>query len=267
MYDDYDKPAASRAASGRPMACPVSTAAAMSAGRLVLTHAALGKRRIGLVGIDLGLRAGHAVARRPSISRSSSRLLELGKREAFHSHRESVTREMWFSDPAFTGFRESFSRWPARPIARPSTAPGRSSLSGDGVITSTLDAFLGDGPARKPGRTIMAKVLFGQPADARGGRPAPCALRHGPPRPAIVVGQGHQCRCTTTNRLAPLGRRIAQVLQADRWTGRARRHHHGLPIDQADRGDGQGAGAQAPGVAGGGFLTSMPHEIMRFLVG
>jgi len=77
MYDDYDKPAASARlweANGLPC---LNGGGNVGTAAWVLTHAALGKRRIGLVGIDLGYAPGTRT-RRPSISRSSSSSWELG---------------------------------------------------------------------------------------------------------------------------------------------------------------------------------------------
>ena len=88
---------------------PCSTAAATSGtAAWVLAHAVLGKRRIGLVGIDLGYAPGTPYEK----TQYYPELRELlGDRhlEALHPHREPRDLgEVWFSDPAYHWFRDVF---------------------------------------------------------------------------------------------------------------------------------------------------------------
>src|SRR5437899_8798503 len=83
---------------------------------------------------------------------------------------------------------------------------------------------------------------------------------------AIVVGQGHRVQGYDHNAWRPSDAVIAQVLQADRWDvvalGGITTAYRSIKqiVEMA-----KALCPQALVVAGGGFLTSMPHDIMRFL--
>src|SRR5262245_5324211 len=139
------------------------------------------------------------------------------------------------------------------PIARPSTA--RRAACSSATASS-----------RPPWRrSSMAKVLFVNPIMREEDDP-----RHVPYGmallAAIVVRDGHQVQVYDHNAWRPSEAVIAQVLKADRWdvialggittAYRSIKHIVGMAKRVAP---------QALVVAGGGFLTSMPHDIMRFL--
>ena len=111
----------------------------------------------------------------------------------------------------------------------------------------------------------MAKVLFVNPLMREEDDP-----RHVPYGmallAAIVVGQGHRVQVYDHNAWRPSDAVIAQVLQADRWDvvalGGITTAYRSIKqiVEMA-----KALCPQALVVAGGGFLTSMPHDIMRFL--
>jgi len=170
---------------------------------------------------------------------------------------------MWFSDPAYHWFREVFLEMAREADCQTFNCTEGGLLFGDGVITSTLDAFL-ETAGLEAGKDIMAKVLFVNPLMREEDDPRHVPT-HGPPR-RHRGGQGISAG-VRPQRLAPSDAVIAQVLQADRWTW-SRSAASPRPTDRSSRSwRCQGAGAAGAGGGGGGFLTSMPHEIMRFLLG
>jgi len=142
MYDDYDKPGSlSRRlweANGLPC---LNGGGNVGTAAWVLTHAALGKRRIGLVGIDLGYAPGTPYEKTQYFPELVE-LLGARHREAFIHTENPVTREMWFSDPAYHWFREVFLEMAREADCQTFNCTEGGLLFGDGVITSTLDAFL-----------------------------------------------------------------------------------------------------------------------------
>jgi len=142
MYDDYDKPGSlSRRlweANGLPC---LNGGGNVGTAAWVLTHAALGKRRIGLVGIDLGYAPGTPYEKTQYFPELVE-LLGARHREAFIHTENLVTREMWFSDPAYHWFREVFLEMARDADCQTFNCTEGGLLFGDGVITSTLDAFL-----------------------------------------------------------------------------------------------------------------------------
>jgi len=142
MYDDYDKPGSlSRRlweANGLPC---LNGGGNVGTAAWVLTHAALGKRRIGLVGIDLGYAPGTPYEKTQYFPELVE-LLGARHREAFIHTENPVTREMWFSDPAYHWFREVFLEMAREADCQTFNCTEGGLLFGEGVITSTLDAFL-----------------------------------------------------------------------------------------------------------------------------
>src|SRR5262245_35307411 len=111
----------------------------------------------------------------------------------------------------------------------------------------------------------MAKILFVNPLIREEDDP-----RHVPYGMAllasIVMRQGHLVQVYDLNAWRASDSVTAQVLRADRWavvaiggiTTAYRSIKHVVGMARA-------AAPQALIVAGGGFLTSMPHDIMKFL--
>ena len=111
----------------------------------------------------------------------------------------------------------------------------------------------------------MAKVLFVNPVVREEDDP-----RHVPYGmallAAIAMREGHAVQVFDANAWRPSDSVVAQVLQADRWdviaiggittAYRSIKHITAMAKELAPR---------ALLVAGGGFLTSMPQDIMRFL--
>ncbi|MBI2526482.1 MAG: DUF115 domain-containing protein [Candidatus Rokubacteria bacterium] len=121
----------------------------------VLTHAVLGKRRIALVGMDLGYAPGTPYAK----TQYYPELVELlGARypEAFMHTVHPATGEVWFSDPAYHWFREVFLELAAGSDCETHNCTEGGLLFGPGITQTPLEAFLAtaaaDGsPARRAG--------------------------------------------------------------------------------------------------------------------
>ena len=111
----------------------------------------------------------------------------------------------------------------------------------------------------------MAKVLFINPVMREEDDP-----RHVPYGiallAAIAVRDGHQVQVYDHNAWRPSNTVVAQVLQADDWDvvalGGITTAYRSIKQIVAMAGE---LAPKALVVAGGGFLTSMPHDIMRFL--
>ena len=112
----------------------------------------------------------------------------------------------------------------------------------------------------------MAKVLFVNPLirEEDDPRHVPYGRRcWRPSRCATAI----RSRSTTPTPGGPPTSIVAQILTADRWDVIAHgRDHHRVPVDQAHRAAWPRSWRRRRwSVAGGGFLTSMPRDIMRLL--
>ncbi len=142
MYDDYDKPGSHSRRLWEMNGLPcLNGGGNVGTSAWVLTHAVLGKRRIGLVGIDLGY-APDTPYEKTQYFRELVDLLKARHREAFIHTENPVTREVWFSDPTYHWFREVFLEMARDADCQTFNCTEGGLLFGDGVITSTLDAFL-----------------------------------------------------------------------------------------------------------------------------
>jgi hypothetical protein len=142
MYDDYDKPdSLSRhlwEMNGLPC---LNGGGNVGTAAWVLTNAVLGKRRIGLIGIDLGYAPGTPYEK----TQYYPELRELlGDRyqEAFIHTRNPQTGETWFSDPAYHWFRDVFLQMARDAEGHTVNCTEGGLLFGPGITTATLDAFL-----------------------------------------------------------------------------------------------------------------------------
>ena len=108
-------------------------------------EAALGKRRIGLVGIDLGYAPGTPYEQ----TQYYPELVELlgdRYREAFIHTENPATRETWFSDPAYHWFRDVFLEMANEADCRTVNCTEGGLLFGPGITTAALDSFLQTAP-------------------------------------------------------------------------------------------------------------------------
>lgn len=150
MIDDYDKPGSlSRRlweANGLPC---LNGGGNVGTAAWVLTHAVLGRKRIGLVGIDLGYAPGTPYEQ----TQYYPELREmLGTRlpEAFIHRENPITGEVWFSDPAYHWFREVFLEMARDADGETFNCTEGGLLFGPGITTVPLDEFLDTTPgARK----------------------------------------------------------------------------------------------------------------------
>src|SRR4030095_14577202 len=152
--------------------------------------------------------------------------------------------------------------WRVTPRARPSTAPKGGSSSGPASPPppSTLSSR-----TPREARLTMAKLLFINPLMREEDDP-----RHVPYGmallAAIAVRDGHQVQVYDHNAWRASDSVITQVLEADQWDvvalGGITTAYRSIKriVAQAKE-----LAPRALVVAGVGFLTSMPHEIMRFL--
>jgi hypothetical protein len=142
MYDDYDMP---RSLSRRlwemnGLPC-LNGGGNVGTAAWVLTHAVLGRKRIGLVGIDLGYAPGTPYEQTQYYPELSEML---GTRfaEAFIHTENPVTGEVWFSDPAYHWFREVFLEMARDADGETFNCTEGGLLFGPGITTVPLDAFL-----------------------------------------------------------------------------------------------------------------------------
>ena len=142
MYDDYDAPGSLSRRLWEMNGLPcLNGGGNVGTAAWVLTHAVLGKPRIGLIGIDLGYAPGTPYEK----TQYYPELVELlgdRHREAFIHTVHPVTRETWFSDPAYHWFREVFLEMAREADCQTFNCTEGGLLFGDGIITTTLDAFL-----------------------------------------------------------------------------------------------------------------------------
>ena len=220
----------------------------------VMTHAVLGQRRIGLVGIDFGYAPGTPYEQ----TQYYPELRELlGDR--LRARRSSASRirhaaRRGSAIPPTTGSATSSSRWRATPTCETvQLHRGRHPLRGP---ASRIDAARRDSSKPGVGRPWL-RCLFINPVIREEDDP-----RHVPYGDGAARGDRDARRppgpgLRRTTRGAPRTRSSRRCCEADQLgRGRARRHHHRLPLDQAHRGDGAASWRRRRSiVAGGGFLT------------
>jgi Protein of unknown function DUF115 len=144
MYDDYDAPGSLSRRLWEMNGLPcLNGGGNVGTAAWVLTHAVLGKPRIGLIGIDLGYAPGTPYEK----TQYYPELVELlgdRHREAFIHTVHPVTRETWFSDPAYHWFRDVFLEMARGADCQTVNCTEGGLLFGPGVTTATLDSFLAD---------------------------------------------------------------------------------------------------------------------------
>lgn len=145
MYDDYDRPdSLSRrlhALNGLPC---LNGGGNVGTAAWVLTHAVLGKTRVGLVGMDFGYPPGTPYAR----TQYYPELRELfGDRfaEAFIHVENPFLGETWLTDPAYYWFREVFLEMAQEAGCETVNCTEGGVLCGPRVPMATLETFVAGG--------------------------------------------------------------------------------------------------------------------------
>jgi hypothetical protein len=142
MYDDYDKPdsLSRRLWEMNGLPC-LNGGGNVGTAAWVLTHAVLGRRRIGLIGIDLGYAPGTEYEKTQYYPELRD-LLGERFREAFIHTENPVTGETWFSDPAYHWFRDVFLEMVRDADGQTVNCTEGGLLFGPGITTASLDTFL-----------------------------------------------------------------------------------------------------------------------------
>jgi hypothetical protein len=142
MYDDYERAdSVSRrlhAANGLPC---LNGGGNVGTAAWVLAHAVLGKRRVGLIGMDLSYAPGTPYEK----TQYYPELVELlGERypEAFVHGTNPESGERWFSDPAYYWFREVFLEMAAVAACETVNCTEGGLLFGPGITTARLEDFV-----------------------------------------------------------------------------------------------------------------------------
>jgi len=142
MYDDYDRPESLSRRLWKMNGLPcLNGGGNVGTAAWVVTHAVLGRKRIGLVGIDLGYAPGTPYEQTQYYPELVA-LLGDRYREAFIHTENPVTREVWFSDPAYHWFRDVFLQMAREADCETFNCTEGGLLSGPGITTVPLDAFL-----------------------------------------------------------------------------------------------------------------------------
>lgn len=142
MYDDYDQPESVSRRLHRMNGLPcLNGGGNVGTAAWVLAHAVLGKKRAGLLGMDLSYPPGTPYSR----TQYYPELLDLlGDRfeEAFVHVGNPDLRETWFSDPAYYWFREVFLEMAREANCQTFNCTEGGILFGPGVTTLPLKEFL-----------------------------------------------------------------------------------------------------------------------------
>jgi hypothetical protein len=142
MFDDYDKPDSLSRRLWKMNGLPcLNGGGNVGTAAWVLAHAVLGKRRIGLIGIDLGYAPGTPYEKTQYYPELRE-LLGDRYREAFIHAENPVTRETWFSDPAYHWFRDVFLEMAREADCETVNCTEGGLLFGPGIRTVPLDTFL-----------------------------------------------------------------------------------------------------------------------------
>jgi len=142
MYDDYDRPDSLSRCLWKSNGLPcLNGGGNVGTAAWVLTHAVLGKKRIGLVGIDLGYAPGTPYEQTQYYPELRELLGDRCK-EAFIHTADPATGEVWFSDPAYHWFRNVFLEMAREADCETFNCTEGGLLAGPGVTTVSLDGFL-----------------------------------------------------------------------------------------------------------------------------
>ena len=142
MYDDYDKPGSLSRRLWEMNGLPcLNGGGNVGTAAWVLTHAVLGKRRIGLVGMDFGYAPGTPYEK----TQYYPELVQLlGNRfaEAYTQVPNSYVGETWFCDPAYLWFRDVFLSTAREADCETFNCTEGGILFGEGIEFLPLDEFL-----------------------------------------------------------------------------------------------------------------------------
>ena len=142
MFDDYDLPDsyARRAWEMNGLPC-LNGGGNVGTASWVLTYGVLNKRRIGLIGMDLGYAPGTPYEKTQYYPELRD---YLGDRfqEAFIHTKNPSTGETWFSDPSYHWFRKVFIEMIRAADCETVNCTEGGLLFGDGIVTASLDSFL-----------------------------------------------------------------------------------------------------------------------------
>jgi len=142
MYDDYDKPGSLSRRLWEMNGLPcLNGGGNVGTAAWVLTHAVLGRRRIGLIGMDLGYAPGTEYEKTQYYPELRE-LLGERFREAFIHTENPATGETWFSDPAYHWFRDVFLGMARDADCQTINCTEGGLLFGPGITTASLDTFL-----------------------------------------------------------------------------------------------------------------------------
>ena len=145
MYDDYEKPDSLSRRLHRMNGLPcLNGGGNVGTAAWVLAHAVLGKRQVGLVGMDFSYPPGMPYSR----TQYYPELRELlGDRfeEAFIQVENPHVRETWFCDPAYYWFREVFLEMARQAACETFNCTEGGILFGPGVSQVRLEEFLDAG--------------------------------------------------------------------------------------------------------------------------
>jgi hypothetical protein len=142
MYDDYDKPGSLSRRLWEMNGLPcLNGGGNVGTAAWVLTNAVLGRRRIGLIGIDLGYAPGTSLEKTQYYPELRE-LLGERYREAFIHTENPVTGETWFSDPAYHWFRDVFLEMARDADCQTVNCTEGGLLFGPGITIASLDTFL-----------------------------------------------------------------------------------------------------------------------------
>src|SRR5262249_33877332 len=166
MYDDYDQPGSlsRRLHELNGLPC-LNGGGNVGTAAWVVSHAVLGKARVGLIGLDFGYAPGTSFSK----TQYYPELRELfGDRftDAFIPLENPFLHETWFTDPAYYWFRDVFLGMAREAPCRTFNCTEGGVLFGDEVPMISLEAFLEAGDA---GLTANTCAGTSRTRRARGG--------------------------------------------------------------------------------------------------
>ena len=142
MYDDYEQPGSLSRRLHQLNGLPcLNGGGNVGTAAWVVSHAVLGKTRLGLLGLDFGYAPGTPYAK----TQYYPELRELfGDRlsEAFIHLENPVLGETWFTDPAYYWFRDVFLEMVASAACETVNCTEGGVLFGPGIKTASLERFV-----------------------------------------------------------------------------------------------------------------------------
>lgn len=142
MYDDYERPDSLSRRLHRMNGLPcINGGGNVGTAAWVLSHAVLGRRRVGIVGMDLGYAPGTPYEKTQYYPELRELLGERW-REGFIHLENPDTGETWFTDPAYFWYREVFLEMAREARCRTYNCTEGGLLFGPGIETVRLEEFL-----------------------------------------------------------------------------------------------------------------------------